>query len=162
LILMNADGTGATTLFTVPGTYSIRGVDWSPDGTRLAFGVWTAFGGQLLTIPVGGGTPTVLTSEPAALHSPVWSPDGTEIASLEQQVAAPPATPGHPAERQRPASGVTGRDRSCRVSPDGRALAFTRINDAGEDIHILIVDASGAVEPVVVLSGTRSNGVSWR
>lgn len=48
----------------------------SPDGERIVF----ASGGDLWTVPVGGGTAHLLVSHPATESRPLWSPDGRHLA----------------------------------------------------------------------------------
>jgi Tol biopolymer transport system component len=61
-----------------PGNY--RGVDLSPDGTRIAVHHHEGDGGDIWVIEPRGTT-TRITSDPARDNSsPVWSPDGTRLA----------------------------------------------------------------------------------
>ncbi len=53
---------------------------WSPDGTRLAFLRAQDGPAQLWLLPVDGGEPERITSLPLGAGTPVWRPDGAEIA----------------------------------------------------------------------------------
>lgn len=50
---------------------------WSPGGGRIAYWYWSTEGrGDIVTVPVAGGTPVRITSEDSTDWNPVWSPDG--------------------------------------------------------------------------------------
>ncbi|MBI3793081.1 MAG: S9 family peptidase [Gemmatimonadetes bacterium] len=69
-------------------TFSVTGFDWAPDGTRIAFSATTvpdlAFGHTsdlyVLTLADGGDQVRPLVTTPGSDGSPMWSPDGTQIA----------------------------------------------------------------------------------
>ncbi|MEW7865962.1 S41 family peptidase [Aeromonas diversa] len=69
LLLCTAAAQGATPLW-------LRQPALSPDGSRLLF-TWQ---GRLFIAPSAGGTATPLTGSDYLSHSPVWSPDGEQIA----------------------------------------------------------------------------------
>ena len=53
---------------------------WSPDGTRIAFGMLDEEGGSdLYTMAADGSDRNRLTSDPEFDTGPQWSPDGTTI-----------------------------------------------------------------------------------
>ncbi len=53
---------------------------WSPDGKQIAFTTWDDLErGHLWKVPVTGGSPRRLTTEPGEYLHPAWSPDGTAI-----------------------------------------------------------------------------------
>jgi Tol biopolymer transport system component len=78
---MNADGTGLSQLVT--GQFISASPNWSPDGTQILFEGIPCCGDEsdLYTIPSGGGSATLVTTDPSLLYSrdPVWSPDGSKI-----------------------------------------------------------------------------------
>jgi Tol biopolymer transport system component len=95
LYLINPDGSGKTRVSAVPSELANAAgiLDWSPDGTRIAFGSWELppsgcpYGQCQLDIYVVNlvaNTLAKLTQSSGAtdLHeeSPAWSPDGTRIA----------------------------------------------------------------------------------
>ena len=56
---------------------------FSPDGRTIAFVTWSDTElGHVVTVPVQGGTPTVLTSIAGRYANPVWSNDGQRLAFL--------------------------------------------------------------------------------
>jgi len=54
----------------------LRDVRISPDGSSIAF----CYKGDIWTVPSDGGTALRLTSLPSFESSPIWSPDGKQIA----------------------------------------------------------------------------------
>jgi imidazolonepropionase-like amidohydrolase/Tol biopolymer transport system component len=54
---------------------------WSRDGASIAFVAWSDQDlGRVMTVPAGGGTARVVTTEPGHYSSPRFSPDGRIIA----------------------------------------------------------------------------------
>lgn len=67
--------------FTAISTYSatplwMRDIQISPDGTEIAF----CYKGDIYKVPAKGGTATQLTTQESYESTPVWSPDGKQIA----------------------------------------------------------------------------------
>lgn len=54
----------------------LRDAKISPDGSKIAF----TYKGDVYTVPVQGGNATRLTTQPSYETSPIWSPDGKQIA----------------------------------------------------------------------------------
>jgi hypothetical protein len=83
------DGSGAhqitSTLAAFPYPRCAGGPSWSPDGTKIAFGVSKGSlppGGRIYVVNVDGSNPTLLYAD--SIYgwptNPSWSPDGTELA----------------------------------------------------------------------------------
>ncbi len=62
------------------GNQSTEGISVSPDGRWLAFDSSRSGNQDIFKMPVEGGEPVQLTSDPADDCCPQWSPDGTRIA----------------------------------------------------------------------------------
>lgn len=56
----------------------------SPDGNTIAF----TYKGDIYTVPSGGGRATQITTHPAYDTSPVWSPDGQQIAFASDRMGS--------------------------------------------------------------------------
>ena len=57
----------------------------SPDGSEIAF----ASGGDIWTVPAGGGTARLLVTDPATESRPIYSPDGAQLAFLSTRDGQP-------------------------------------------------------------------------
>lgn len=142
----------------------VTSVSWSPDGKRLAFGVFLREGaGALYVVGVGGRGLRAIVKEPAGtnLHGPQWSPDGRRIAFQESE-GCRGDTCGGPffvsvidadgSDKQRLMSGV-----GAAWSPDGSRLAFDRVDGSG--IATLRLD-DGTIRAV---TSARSHGdIDWQ
>lgn len=67
--------------FVVASSYAatplwLRDVQISPDGTEIAF----CYKGDIYKVPANGGTVTQLTTQASYECTPIWSPDGKQIA----------------------------------------------------------------------------------
>jgi dipeptidyl aminopeptidase/acylaminoacyl peptidase len=84
-----------------------EGIDWSPDGRRIAFLASPDKGGQrqLYVVDTAGGKPKKLTDLTGFLAAPRWSADGKAIALLFTENAPRAAGPLQPAT---PETGVVG------------------------------------------------------
>jgi hypothetical protein len=78
---VNYDGSNVSLVAVLPAGETVVGtMDWSPDGTLLAFGaVNQSFATRLYTLDVGSGTLTAITDGSIGDERPVFSPDGSEI-----------------------------------------------------------------------------------
>ena len=132
------------------------GYDVSPDGFEVCFTMntkgspATSTNSELYVVPIEGGEPVVITSNPAADTSPVYSPDGNYIAYRAQQRA------GFESDRFRlmvfnrgtgEVNSLTeALDRSVTGiawSPDSLQLFFTVEDRGREPIHTVPVEGGG-------------------
>ena len=89
VFIMDADGSNARQLtrgegdirVAVPGTGTSGGrLDWSPDGSMIAYNRDTSDGPEIFTVRVSDGVSTRVTNEPQAAVDPGgWAPDGGSI-----------------------------------------------------------------------------------
>jgi Tol biopolymer transport system component len=76
LFVSDVDGSNRTTV-----AHNVRTrVDWSPDGSRLAFGQLLDGTTRIVTMSRFGGPMTPVTPQGVDAMDPAWSPDGTRIA----------------------------------------------------------------------------------
>jgi len=159
LTVVDADGGGSHVVsgpsaFTVPSLTTRIAVwpaapDWSPDGTRLAFGATVAGISRIVVATLDGKAPTLVGDPTLPALSPVWSPDGGRIAfagghypNAALYVMNADGTGARPLTA---APATVGSFEAARWSPDGRHLVY----QAGEQslAHgIWLVDADGSHE----------------
>jgi Tol biopolymer transport system component len=79
--LVSRDGGEPQVVHRFASEHDTAGLGVSPDGGHLAF-VAPAGDGffQVFAVPVGGGTPRQVTTDPSNKTQPAWSPDGSQIA----------------------------------------------------------------------------------
>ena len=119
--VMYADGTSVRQV-TV-GPEPSRDPTWSPDGRSIAFARGYAGERDLYTVGADGNGARRLTSR-GDDEAPAWGPSGA-IAFVRD---------GHvylkaPGRRARPLTGGAADDRDPVWSPDGRRIAFTRLDE---------------------------------
>jgi dipeptidyl aminopeptidase/acylaminoacyl peptidase len=110
------------------GGWSIRRPVWTPDGKSLAVLLQDSGWNKIYLLPAEGGTPSAITTGESEDESPVYSPDGKQLAFESNR--------GAPEERHiwiaaadgsnpRPLAGVgAGIDGAPVWSPDGTKIYF--------------------------------------
>jgi Tol biopolymer transport system component len=147
LALVRADGSDDRTLLTLPPGQFVADVALSPDGTRVAFGIFTAG-----TTAPGGSDIAVAPTDPTAgsftiivprdrpgmqLAAPCWSSDGTALA-FEGVGLGADGTPVMFTDWV--AADGSGRQRLVEdghlptLSPDGREVAYVRSKPDGDSL----------------------------
>jgi dipeptidyl aminopeptidase/acylaminoacyl peptidase len=175
LFVETADGSSAARDLTPSADYDIppdeRGsaadINFSPDGKEICFTAVTdkmeaaSTNGDLFLIPVTGGEPKKITSNPGFDGNPVYSPDGKYIAYHAQ------LTPVYEADRWRVmlydrAAGKTENlsenfDRSAsdlEWSPDSKSIYFLAENETLQPLYMM--EARAGAQPKKVLDGFNS------
>jgi len=151
LVLVDRDGTEQMLLpnrgFWVPR--------FSPDGTRIAFGVTDQ--GDIWIHDLVVGNTARITFDAQLNHDPVWNPDGSSIAFSREDAKDLYVVPAEGGEPDLVLA-QDGEQWTTDWSPDGRHLVFT---DATESEDIWVAPLSGDAEPRPFLA-TRYNEGSAR
>ncbi len=100
----------------------VRDVKISPDGQKIAF----SYKGDIYTVPYNGGNATRLTFNPSFESSPVWSPDGKNIAFSSDRngshdIFIMPAEGGI----EKRLTYNSGSELAEAFSPDGKEIYFS-------------------------------------
>ena len=158
IYVMNADGTGKTSLTSSPmGTLAL-GPAWSPDGKRLAYSTLTFGDGQgdmkLHLMDADGAN----SSELGEGAQPSWSPDGKRLVAME--LAERPSlfildlATGARTDVT-PNGGVMGV-----FSPDGKQIAYVGLHgDRATEIHLMSAD--GTNDQRLTDTAELEVGLSW-
>lgn len=172
LFVMPVDGSGAARDLTAGANYDVppdeRGgpgdIAFSPDGSEICFTAVTdkveaiSTNGDLFVVPVAGGEPRRITTNPGFDGGPAYSPDGKYIAYRAQ------VTPGYESDRWRIFLYDRGTRKSEDISahfdrsPDGlqwsansKSLYFTAEDETEQPIYE--VAAQAGAEPRKLIGG---------
>jgi hypothetical protein len=145
----------------------------SPDGTKLAF-LSDRFGvAELFLAPVGGTAATRLTDDRCVSAHPGWSPDGRTL-FWERQCSDGHATlmrgdlryadDGSSSLRAdlvnvRELTDPAADNRSPRVAPGGRAIAFTSYRDGNAEIYTM--DTNGGAVRRLTSNAAEDEAPAW-
>jgi Tol biopolymer transport system component len=128
IYVMNADGSGQTSLSIDDANNKDYRPDWSPDGTKIAFTSYRDNNNNEIYVmnAADGSGQTMLTNSSADETWPSWSPDGTKIAFESDQdgngnIYAMNAADG---SNQIRLTNSTANDCNPRWSPDGTKIVF--------------------------------------
>jgi len=177
LLVMSSDGSGEARDLTPGANYDVppdqRGEDsdinFSPDSKEICFTAVTdkmeatSTNGDLFIVPVAGGEPKRITTQPGFDGNPVYSPDGKYIAYRAQLTA------GYEADRWRVmlydrSSGKSENlteasfDRSAESlawSPDSRTIYFLAEDETLKPVYAMTAKAGAT--PKKLLDGFNAN-----
>ncbi len=133
-----ATGSYTTILNT---TDYVSGIDWSPDGTLIAF----ARQFQLYKINADGtGQVAIAPGSPGDNYAPSWSPNQTKIAFVStrdenEEIYVMNAN----GTGQTRLTDMVGSDTSPRWSPDGTKIVFESDRDGNQEIYTMNADGTG-------------------
>jgi len=151
--VVRTDGTGLRKV--VAGKAFAGSPAWSPDATRIVYGIQGATGGQggLVVADADGTGARVLPSVKLGSLLPAWSPDGTRIAFSSGWVPNTGISPAHVWIMNADGSGMRqltdGPDFDLRAqwAPDGQTILFVRkgnrFNSREGDVYSVRLDGSG-------------------
>lgn len=141
--LAGSDGRGARRLTEHAQARGRPG--WSPDGSRLAFGVLGTgphLQPGLATVPVAGGSPQAIPLGGQLAQDPVWSRDGQRLYYSSRLQLWRTRIDGRDRAQLRAGS----RHVALGESPDGRSLYYTRL----AQFHVLCrMPVNGGPEEMV-------------
>jgi Tol biopolymer transport system component len=159
LYVANADGSESRAL--TPPTESLDWIDWSPDGTQIAY----MAAGILWVTDIAGVQPKRL-SVAGRVHFPTWlPPNGAEIVYRSETsrpgiYAIAPGTGERRRLSTRPA--INAFDyQGIAVSPDGSIVTFTRWSEAGIPRVYALDTATGTERPFSATAGTGQLGAIY-
>jgi Tol biopolymer transport system component len=127
-------------------------VDWSPDGTQLAFVRRDESRNlQISVIDDTGTAERQLTSGASGSRHPDWSPDGTRIAYTVQESSSTCPEPNSnifvmdvsEGDRQRLTEGCGEGNRMPDWSPDGTRILFTSERSGAAQLYVMQADGTG-------------------
>jgi Tol biopolymer transport system component len=133
--VMRIDGTGLQKV--VAGKAFAGNPAWSPDATRIAYGIQHATGGHpdLVVANADGSGARVLPSAKLGGLLPAWSPDGTQIAFSSRWVPNTGRSPAHICVMNADGSDMRQLtdgslfDLWPQWTPDGQSILFVRKGD---------------------------------
>lgn len=133
----------------------LSGVDVSPDGTRIVFGVsyysidQNRGNRDLYLMNTDGSQLTQITETNSGEYSAVWRPDGEKIAFLSAESGSMQLWEMNPdgSERQQ-VTEVEGGISNFRYAPDGSKLLYTadvKVYETTEDVYPDLPDANARI-----------------
>ena len=160
IVVMNADGTGPTTLIADPSSAlpNYYAPAWSPDGTEIALTVpLTSTSQEICVVSASDGSVLRCTSNGVNTRLPDWSADGSQIAFDRG-----PAGSANVYVMNSDLSGQTqltfdGASENAVWSPDSTQIAFEKFAPSQFDIWVMNANGSG---PTNVTPGTLGTGGS--
>lgn len=155
---MDRQGGGQKVLLACPGEACLNPA-WSPDGGQIAYerrGIWAgapnleANASRIGVYDLGSGEDRELFDYDVAAHSPLWSPDGSQLAYLSPLLHGIEVYDLNTQELQQ-----FGNDWGAAPtwSPDGRSLAVAELMLAGEALVVRLVRIDLEQEAMVDISG---------
>jgi TolB protein len=160
IVVMRADGSDPIEL--TDGSIGGSGPLWSPDGTRVLFGIF--FEGVAVVNADGSGFKMLTEGD---VQGYAWSPDGKRVAFGRGSFDDPGAVYTINADGTQPVN-LTGdeADAAYQVfawSPDGKWIAFVRDSGSARDrSDIYLAAADGSAPPVNLTQRPgRYGSVAW-
>jgi dipeptidyl aminopeptidase/acylaminoacyl peptidase len=141
------------------GGWSIRDVEWSPDGTQLATVLQNSGWDHIYLLPITGGTPKQLTDGAFVDETPRFSPDGKRIAFTSSrggilETTNPWVVSSSGGEAHQVGKfDVPGVTAMLQWTPDSRRLFFHH-GDPHESSDLFVANADGSGSPMRLTNTT--------
>lgn len=152
LVIADADGYNRTVFFQSPAP--LMSVQWSPDGTQLAYVSFERRRPRVYVHNLADGSRKVIANFRGTNSSPAWSPDGKQIAvTLSKDGGSQIYVMDADGKNLRRLSDSRSRDTEASFSPDGRELLFSSDRGGSPQIYRIMVDGSGKAERLTFEGG---------
>lgn len=163
IYVVNIDGSNPVNLTNHPAWEDYS--DWSPDGTRIAFGTSRDGNAEVYAMNADGTNPLNLTNNSAWDGEPDWSPDGSQVVFISDRTGARnvhvmAADGSNQSQLTHFASWTTWPSQPA-WSPDGTKIAFSADSDTDSDRDIFIMDSDGSNLAAVTDLPTSDFGPVW-
>ena len=177
IYVMNADGSGLTNITNSRDVDESQPV-WSPDGRRIAFAAASYDGARsrylrtdIYTIELDGSGLELLVraADETAVFAPMWSPDGTKISyttvTLDWDYTFAIEVANADGSGRRRLTKLSDSEIGGAWSPDGRSIAFTRIDygpfGSSQTCQVYVMDADGSNARRLTSDPFCASGPSW-
>lgn len=139
---------------------------WSPDGSRIAFGMSDATDNDLYVMDADGSNVRAVTDDDASQFDPIWSPTGDTIAFVRVVPHANGQGDKETVVETISADGtglitltepLNAFDRSPSWAPDGTRLLFFRRDASGTELGVVNADGSG----VQLVAEVEGGSAAW-
>ena len=131
---------------------------WSPDGKVLAYSANAPGGKDVAELPLDGGAPHVLASRPGTQFPSDWLRDGSALLVTEDAGADRYDILVQPSDGSaaRPYAATRADERTARISPDGRWVAYTSDASGRAEVYLdsyrrpgrrVLISEGGGVDP---------------
>jgi len=136
---------------------------WSSDSRRLVYVATTPTGRQIVLHDFGTNASKPLTTGTATDMSPVWSPDGKQLAFLRnhKELRVMDVAAGSDRVLATATFGDTLDDDLPTWSPDGRWIAIFTIGEKRFSNVELVPVASGVLRPATFLANAFTSTIAW-
>ncbi len=126
------------------GPYQYETPRYSPDGSRIAVGVWQPGGNKdVWILDAKGSKVNEIAKDRAIDGAPAWSPDGKHLYFSSDRTGVFDIYAYEVGTRNLfQVTNVIGGAFAPSISPDGKTLAFSSYSAKGFDIHTMILDPS--------------------
>jgi TolB protein len=156
LVIADADGYNRAVLFQSPAP--LMSVQWSPDGTQLAYVSFERKRPRVYVHNLADGSRKVIANFRGTNSSPAWSPDGKQLAvTLSKDGGSQIYMMDANGKNLRRLSDSRSRDTEPSFSPDGRQILFSSDRGGSPQIYRIPVDDNGRAERLTFEGGYNTS-----